>query len=112
MSGLVRVRRLMSGCWEVWCPRCPMAVAMPSTWGRAMLRAGEHAREVHGRGRRLIWIAKYMRYRFPGEEECDSLEEAIRFLYWGEENGHLAGVEIIGPDGQPVDAWWYELPDD
>ena len=46
----VRVRRLLAGCWEVLCPCCRErpVVAQVSTWERAMWRAGEHAREVHG----------------------------------------------------------------
>jgi hypothetical protein len=54
----VVVRRLVPGCWEVSCPGCtdrvgerwprPPLVAMVATWERAMLRAGEHVREVHG----------------------------------------------------------------
>lgn len=45
----VRVRRVVPGCWEVWCPCCvpAPAVAQVSTWGRAMQRASEHVRKEH-----------------------------------------------------------------
>lgn len=41
----VRVRRVVPGCWEVWCPCClsGSVVAQVSTWGRAMSRAADHA---------------------------------------------------------------------
>lgn len=45
------------------------------------------------------WTARYVRYHQPGEEECDTRDEAIGFLAWGEEAGTLAGLEIVAPDG-------------
>jgi len=41
----VWVRRVVAGCWEVWCPCCLSApvVAQVSSWGRAMVRAADHA---------------------------------------------------------------------
>lgn len=59
-------------------------------------------------GRPLKWIAKYWRYQSLYEEECDSLAEAINYLYWGEESGGHAGDSIIGPDGEAVDVEWDE----
>ena len=59
-------------------------------------------------GEELAWSARYWRYRCRGEEECGSLEEAINFLYWGEEAGTLSGDSIVGPDGRPVAADWGE----
>jgi hypothetical protein len=51
VSGRLRVRRVVPGCWEVWCRRClPEEVrilAQVGTWERAMRRAGEHLAEVH-----------------------------------------------------------------
>jgi hypothetical protein len=62
VSGRLRVRRVVPGCWEVRCLRCwdddPYAapwsvrpavtvVAQVGTWERAMRRAGEHLTEVH-----------------------------------------------------------------
>ncbi|MET9222367.1 hypothetical protein ABZX65_26885 [Streptomyces sp. NPDC003300] len=46
-----------------------------------------------------VWIARYLTYHHPGEEEFPTLEEAIGFLAWGEEAGRLAGMAIIAPDG-------------
>lgn len=45
------------------------------------------------------WTARYMRYHQPGHAECDTLDEAIGVLAWGEEEGEMAGVEIVAPDG-------------
>jgi hypothetical protein len=82
-------------------------VAQVGTWERAMLRAGEHLREAH---RPPVWVARFMRFHRPDEEECDSLEEAIHFLWWGEGQNYLSGTEIVGPDGQLVDVSWGESP--
>lgn len=54
------------------------------------------------------WIAKYIRYGSHGQEECDSLNEAINYLHWGQEAGNHSGVGIVGPDGQEVDVSWDE----
>lgn len=49
----LRVRRILPGCWEVWCPRCicdPVTgpvVAQVATWERAMQRASQHLAEEH-----------------------------------------------------------------
>lgn len=49
----VLVRRVVPGCWEAWCRRCAFLtdtglVAQVGSWERALVRAGEHLREVHG----------------------------------------------------------------
>lgn len=48
----VQVRRVAPGCWQAWCRRCAYLtdtglVTQVGSWGRAMLRAGEHLAEVH-----------------------------------------------------------------
>jgi hypothetical protein len=48
------------------------------------------------------WTARYLRYHHPGEEKFDTLDEAVGRLAWGEEEGALAGVEIVAPDGTVV----------
>lgn len=39
--------------------------------------------------------AHYMRYHVAYEEECDSVEEAFRFLTWGEDQGSLSSVRVV-----------------
>jgi hypothetical protein len=46
--------------------------------------------------------ARYWRYFAEGEEECDSLDEALAYLAWGWEAGQLSEIEIVGPDGSVV----------
>lgn len=47
----------------------------------------------------MRWTARYVRFHAPGQQECDSLVEAVRFLAWQSEEGELAGIDILGPDG-------------
>lgn len=50
-------------------------------------------------GRELTWVARYWRYGVDREQECESLESAVSFLIWGEENGDLSMTEVVDPDG-------------
>jgi hypothetical protein len=59
-------------------------------------------------GNPLIWRAVYWQFHVLDEEECGSLEEAINFLHFGEEDNRLSGEAIIGPDGRKVNASWDE----
>lgn len=43
--------------------------------------------------------ARYWRYSKQGEEECASLDEAIAFLANGLDQGEVAAIEVVGPDG-------------
>lgn len=52
------------------------------------------------------WTARYARHMGRYEEPCESLAEAVNYLYWGEEGDALVGLGIIGPDGHPVDVSW------
>ena len=45
-------------------------------------------------------IAHFMRYYAPYEHECDSVDEAFRFLARGEDAGTLASVKVV--DGETV----------
>lgn len=56
----------------------------------------------------MTWIAQYARYFDRDQEDCESLQEAINYLYWGEEAGVLRGLAIVGPDGNEVTATWDE----
>lgn len=45
------------------------------------------------------WTARYVRYGQSGEEGHDTLGEAVGFLAWGQEEGALAPVDVVAPDG-------------
>lgn len=51
-------------------------------------------------GQALTWTAKYWRYHSQHSETCESLEEAVRFLEYGEDDGALSSESILGPDGK------------
>lgn len=46
-----------------------------------------------------VWIARFMRFQEPGQQEFDSLGVAVAFLAEESESGKLAGVDILAPDG-------------
>jgi hypothetical protein len=48
------------------------------------------------------YTARYWRYHSEGQEECDSLEEAVAFLANGQDSGNLSAQDILGPDGAVV----------
>lgn len=54
-------------------------------------------------GRTLTWIAVYMRYRCEERAECDSLDEAVGFLWGGLDNGDLSPVAVIEPEGHIIE---------
>lgn len=51
-------------------------------------------------GEALTWTAVYWRYHSRYEQECDSLDEAVRFLEYGEDDGSLSSEAIFGPNGK------------
>lgn len=53
-------------------------------------------------GNRQAWTAVYWRHHQRYEHAADSIEAAIYFLSYGEEEGTLSAVEVRGPDGQVV----------
>lgn len=53
-------------------------------------------------GASQVWTAVYFRHFSRYEEECESLEDAVRFLDSGEDYGELSSVEVRGPDGTVV----------
>jgi hypothetical protein len=46
--------------------------------------------------------ARYWRYHSKGEEECDTLDEAVAFLAYGFDSGNLSAADVVGPDGAVV----------
>jgi hypothetical protein len=62
------------------------------------------------------WVAVYWRYHSQYTYEADSLDDALRFLHSGEDNGDLSSGEIRGPSGAVVmdraaiDASYMEWP--
>lgn len=49
-------------------------------------------------GNPLTWTAIYNQYGVRDEEEHDSLEEAVVWLWVGEDQGRLYGVDLRRPD--------------
>jgi hypothetical protein len=45
------------------------------------------------------WTARYMRFHAPGQQGFASLDEAVGFLAWQSEDGELAGLDVLAPDG-------------
>ena len=45
-------------------------------------------------------VAHYMRYCAPHEHECETVDEAFRFLAYGEDAGTLSSVSVV--DGTVV----------
>jgi hypothetical protein len=54
-------------------------------------------------GETLVWTAVYMRYYQEGREECDSLDDAVGFL-WGSQDAGLASPTcIVEPSGRVIE---------
>lgn len=48
------------------------------------------------------WTAVYDQFGVRDEEETDSLDEAVTWLWGGEELGRLYAVDIRRPDGESL----------
>jgi hypothetical protein len=57
---------------------------------------------IDEQGNPQTWVAVYRHYRVRYEEECESLDEALAFLWVGVDDGRLSPVEVRGPDGRVV----------
>lgn len=53
-------------------------------------------------GNEQTWTAVYWRYGARYERQADSLDGALRFLEYGEEEGSLSSNSVLGPDGSVV----------
>lgn len=43
-------------------------------------------------------VAHYMRYYAPYTHECDTVDEAFRFLAYGEDSGNLSSDKVVDGD--------------
>lgn len=65
---------------------------------------------IDEQGNEQVWTAHYWRHYAKYQHEASSLEDAIRFLSRGEEDGVLSSDSVTGPNGEVVladkDACW------
>lgn len=54
-------------------------------------------------GNELSWSVVYWRYRVQGQTECDSLDDALGFLWGSMENGLLSPESITEPSGRVIE---------
>lgn len=57
---------------------------------------------IDEQGNEQTWTAVYWRYHVRYEDPFGSLEDALRFLSYGEDEGTLFATEVRGPGGKPV----------
>ena len=75
-------------------------------WQVAQTKAWEQQQRAAGQ----VWLAHYMRHHVEYQDECFTAEDAKGRLYYGSENGDLAPIDVICPDGSRIT--WDEINDE